>query len=280
MNYKLIIALSIGLLYLQEVRSEDFFEQARLGIGKVVDIVFGAEDASEELQKEVKDYCKKIGITHSIPVKKMSTFARLYNGYENAFVQSPGILDRMYVNEKWLQEELSPEEKNFQLARELARAKHRDSLSAQGISAFINLLQLYIASKLLKSSEAEEIKHPTFSEKALHWTKIYFLRRLLGLPFDILRAKYSRYTQKEADLEAFHTGATAQGGIELIKKMRNESLQPTDPWDRKVSKNLQWLRSYFYSLPLLQHFDNYPTFDERLAYLNELKEQKSQPEEQ
>jgi len=103
------------------------FDNVRLGAGKLFDIFYGYSDASPEVKAKVEALCKKMGINREVPVKKMSFFNKFFYGYANSYALSPGLLDRIYVNEDWFNE-LTDREIDFVLAHATARIKHRDVL--------------------------------------------------------------------------------------------------------------------------------------------------------
>ena len=229
-------------------------DKARLKLGSIADIVLGLGSISTEDEQLVKALKEKAGITREVPIRNMSTLAKLIFGFENGFVFSPGIFDRMYLNKEWLSE-LSQSEKEFLIAHELMHVKHRDVFYA-------------ILAKLLKDKGDKR----AMGDQAAN--QPYSLRRDLGLDRTpaqhavvtatiVLHNLVKRICEKRADFDAVKLLGTGEGGSKLLSGVREFKVK--GPWYRKMHACLNRLTYPLLSLPVIEHiYLDHPTYENRI----------------
>ena len=253
----------------------------RLEAGKIFDLFFGLKDASQETQEEVAKIAQKLGVTHKIPVKQMNLLARLFSGYANAFAFSPGLIDRIYVNEEWLNQ-LSTKSKNFVLGHEMCHIKHKDLwylLTGYCLASIVQkIMNDYRFNFFLDSQD-----HPVL-ERIPDWLKPkavmilqnpkrWILDKLRGAPFILLLSAFSRWREKAADRAAAAGLNNCDGGIEFSENYHNYKIP------NKLEAFLHFLATCyrfdpFNYLPFIsKYFNSHPPLEERVRYLSDLKDE-------
>jgi hypothetical protein len=127
-------------------------QEVSRGLARLADRLYGTRPASEEYVKMVQELAQKMAITQPIIVRQTGLRVRFFNDWTDSFALFPGVTNRLYINEEWLNE-MEPEGRKFALAVELARLKYENvellalqaarnlsiatALTSGGVSGFI-----------------------------------------------------------------------------------------------------------------------------------------------
>ena len=238
-------------------------------LGNLIFPVFfsSSQKASDETIQLIKSLAQEIGIenSQSIMVRNSNSLNIFLYGYENAFVHQSLKGKYIFINEAWLSE-LSLDEKRFLIGCELMRLK-KGHLT---INTTINIL-----SDMIFPLRDALIKHDNMQKKE----RVAFYIILLSL--NTLMRIYERNQIKEADMESAKQFKTAAAGIKLLQKKKIHEYNGS--FSRKINAVLDKIYDSIKFLPVIKYFQNTPSWDNRIRYLQpialEQEQSTSNPEE-
>lgn len=208
---------------------------------------------------DMDDYC--------IEIRRMSNLAqRLYGRANASAIASPLNKKRhayLYVSEKWF-ETLSAEAKQALIRHELMHIKlnHTPKKIVASILLAISFKKLEASLKKIIFEQDSPVKPARHDVLEVDYTK-NLTRLVTSIAASLLICKYVRSFEKEADIEALKTMASKEGFIYLVKSTQSEMEDPESrfAFSRTIER---------YTQPIADLFSSHPTFDERIAYAQQL----------
>ncbi|OQA35227.1 MAG: heat shock protein HtpX [Candidatus Dependentiae bacterium ADurb.Bin331] len=206
---------------------------------------------------DMQDYC--------IEIRGMSNFAQALFGRTNAFVVPSCFGQKfhafLFISEDWF-ESLSEESKEALVKHELMHLKH-NHVAKKAIFSWASALS-FLALKKLIINPVFDLNNPDFMRrkdlKAIN--ACAFFMCLLG--WVLVDAKFSRFIEHEADIEAAKTMNHTEGFVDLFTNIKENT---RDPYSRfTVKRFLQKIDDFFGS-----YFSTHPDLDERIEYMKNFK---------
>ncbi len=230
----------------------DFFEHEILGFKALL----------PHNQRYIDSLIKKMNMQdYCIEVRGMSNYAIALFGRTNAFVM-PTVFSQkshayLFLSEDWF-ETLNEDAKEALIRHELTHLK-KNHVTKKVLFVWMSLLAL-IGLKKLIVNPLFDLNNPNFhlrpelnSINNSYYIAAFFVHMLAN-------AKYSRWTEYEADVEAAKTMVDTQGFVDLFMNIK-ENVE--DPHSRfRIKRIFQKIGNYIGS-----YFSTHPNLDERIEYM-------------
>ncbi|MEX0940534.1 MAG: M48 family metallopeptidase [Candidatus Babeliales bacterium] len=198
---------------------------------------------------EMDNYC--------IEIRRMSNHAQQIVGRMNAFVTYSFKKEEhayMFISEEWF-ETLSENEKQALVRHELMHLKYDHVSRKQILAGLVLCSYYYFIYKVFFDYQSFQINK---TSKIMYKSSPFIFFTSL-----LLLCKFSRFCEKQADIQAAKTVSDKQGFINLFKKFK----ECEDPESKFRLK--RFVKNLF--RPILKLFNTHPELDERIAYIENLE---------
>ncbi len=226
----------------------------------VIENQCGARPVSKKLDVRIRSILKKIGFKHhdTLNIRQIARVAMFSGiGDHNAFVIHLGPLPRyMYVNESWFWT-LSDEEQEFLIAHETMHLVYHHS-TKKILFALVSAIGITIGFQYIR----DYVKTTAFNDYIQDWWSELYL--LVPISIGFSQIAFSRFCERQADMEAARALGTADGGCmlmnnfeEYLQELDAELPQRPDLVEKRKSDR-EW-------------YGSHPTCETRKNYLKNMK---------
>lgn len=239
-------------------------------IRNVLDFWF-EEFGYQALRKENEDFIKGIindldMNDYTIEIRGMSYLAQTKVGHINAFASGLKFFAYIYVSEEWF-DTLALEEKEALIRHELMHIRKNHLVKKVAFGVLIGGLIEFIKGFFDKIQEGKTLKKNWLRTQVNIFgepQEINFINYISKLVTLMIIAKYSRITEKEADIEAAKTMQNKQGFITFLTNFANNRDE------NRISKFKfkQSILDFFE--PIIALFRTHPPCKERIDYIKEI----------
>jgi Zn-dependent protease with chaperone function len=184
--------------------------------------LFGSQLLLPVHEKKVREIAQKLGITHTIHIRKMNAQILQHLGYHNAFAYFPHFLNIfplgdqafMYISEGFF-EDLNSEEQDFLIGHELVHIKQEHTKYAPVI-CFVLFILMTLGVWLLRKNFA--VLH--------YWMASIGLWLALMWIINVGHLFYRRHIEREADIHSLERLETHNGMLKIIERWMREYKTP------------------------------------------------------
>lgn len=184
--------------------------------------LFGSQLLLPVHEKQVREIAQKLGITHTVHIRKMNAQSLQQLGYHNAFAYFPHFLNIfplgdqafMYISEGFF-EDLNEQEQDFLIGHELVHIKQEHTKYAPVI-CLVLFIFITVGVWLLRKKFAF----------LRYWMASIGLWLVLMWIINLGHLSYRRHIEREADIHSLERLETHNGMLKIIERWMREYKMP------------------------------------------------------